>query len=699
MDKRIKLIVHNETKTILRDKEYNIRSTLQRVYGFNINYNQSASQNAVRVLDDEPTNILQANNKNIHFHNLCPPEMVLPVGIKSLLGLGLKFCIERPRPYQDLCTALLKFKRDLDIRGFLIDNDMEDPDDPTHDGEFNRRLYINNPDWNPDRCGDPMASAFTKFETIINRFRRRLPTWRRFNLRPIQRRCIKQIHANKSIIIHGSDKGLGPYVAPKPTYIKQSLTEHMLNPINYVRLSATAAEKELKEQKDAFLTAYSANALFIDDDHIKYFDRNHRKHSKEGSRTPLFYALWKVHKDKTSVRPVISSCGSFAEIYSIFLDEMLKRLVQDVLSSYIISSDQLVNKLSTQFPAELPPGVMLFSIDAVGMYINIGTEHALKVIGDFIRLYADEIDGLHLPQDFILAILKIVMERNIFKFGDTFWKQINGTAMGTSCAVNYAFLYLALLEMVVLMQEFKTWMLFYGRFIDDGFGLWDTQKEGSSAAWEAFLARLNDWGDLKWTTTGHVRSLVFLDLTVYINDQNRLEFKTFRKEMNLNIYLPPNSAHPPDVIRSIIFGRVRAYYLHNTHHQDFVNECTTLTRNLIHCGWKWKHLRSHFTDVFNILTKQGKKNLLHAAMKTRREKEAAKPSERLLVFRLPYHPRGVQRRDVRTAYRESGLEIACSNRRFICAQLRATNLRDRVCRTALESQPNESPGDFLSMNP
>ena len=123
----------------------------------------------------------------------------------------------------------------------------------------------------------------------------------------------------------------------------------------------------------------------------------------------------------------------------------------------------------------------------------------------------------------------------------------------SSCAVNYAFLYLALLEMVVLMQEFKTWMLFYGRFIDDGFGLWDTQKEG----W------LNDWGDLKWTTTGHVRSLEFLDLTVSLNNQNRLRFKTYHKEMNLNIYLPPNLAHHPlDVIQSIIFGRVRAYYLH-----------------------------------------------------------------------------------------------------------------------------------------
>ena len=49
---------------------------------------------------------------------------------------------------------------------------------------------------------------------------------------------------------------------------------------------------------------------------------------------------------------------------------------------------------------------MLFSIDAVGMYINIGTEHTLKVIGDFIQMYADKIDGLHLPQEFILAILK-----------------------------------------------------------------------------------------------------------------------------------------------------------------------------------------------------------------------------------------------------------------------------------------------------
>ena len=72
------------------------------------------------------------------------------------------------------------------------------------------------------------------------------------------------------------------------------------------------------------------------------------------------------------------------------------------------------------------------------------------------------------------------MTKNIFEFGDTFWKQKNGTAMGTSCAVNYAFLYMGMLEMIKLVEDFRPWLLFYGRFIDDGIGLWHTRKPGSA---------------------------------------------------------------------------------------------------------------------------------------------------------------------------------------------------------------------------
>ena len=117
------------------------------------------------------------------------------------------------------------------------------------------------------------------------------------------------------------------------------------------------------------------------------------------------------------------------------------------------------------------------------------------------------------------------------------------------------------------------------------------------------------------------------------------------------------------------------------------------------CGWEWKSLSNHFNDAYATLKKQGKYNLLEQADKTRREKEAEKPDDRILVFKLPYHPRGVQQRQIRMAYRQSGLEEIITDQRFICAQCRPVNLRDRVTRTALENIPGANPSDFQSTNP
>ena len=116
--------------------------------------------------------------------------------------------------------------------------------------------------------------------------------------------------------------------------------------------------------------------------------------------------------------------------------------------------------------------------------------------------------------------------------------------------------------MVELIKDFEQWMPFYCRFIDDVTGIWLANHPGSAQAWEAFLTKLNTWGTLKWTTTGLVKQLVFMDLTVTINSHNYLEFKSFQKEMALNLFLPPNSAQPPDIIRSLCFGRIHSFSLH-----------------------------------------------------------------------------------------------------------------------------------------
>ena len=205
--------------------------------------------------------------------------------------------------------------------------------------------------------------------------------------------------------------------------MKQGIKEHLDVRENYTRLSPEEATEELAEQKKLFLKAFKKYSSWLTEEHEKYFIRSFKKHSCfDGSRTSLLYLLWKVHKQKSSTGPVISSCGPFSKIFSVYVDEMLKWLVQDVLLSYLISSDQLVCILSQEFPAALPFGAMFFSIDAVGMYSNIDTEHGIKIIREFILRYAIEITELNIPVDFVVACLEVIMKRNIFQFGDTFWR-------------------------------------------------------------------------------------------------------------------------------------------------------------------------------------------------------------------------------------------------------------------------------------
>ena len=102
--------------------------------------------------------------------------------------------------------------------------------------------------------------------------------------------------------------------------------------------------------------------------------------------------------------------------------------------------------------------------------------------------------------------------------------------------------------------------------------------------------------------------------------------------MNLYIYLPPNSTHFPDVIQSIIFGQVCAYFLHNIHFEDITTKCVFLVHNLIRCIWELKHLHMHFNNTHKSLMKQGKITLLKQAKKTHQEKEAEKHDNHIIVF-------------------------------------------------------------------
>ena len=60
-----------------------------------------------------------------------------------------------------------------------------------------------------------------------------------------------------------------------------------------------------------------------------------------------------------------------------------------------------------------------------------------------------------------------------FQFGDLFYRQKTGTAMGVPPAVDWANIYFGLHEMEFLNNStFKPHLYFYKRFVDDVFGIW-----------------------------------------------------------------------------------------------------------------------------------------------------------------------------------------------------------------------------------
>ena len=162
------------------------------------------------------------------------------------------------------------------------------------------------------------------------------------------------------------------------------------------------------------------------------------------------------------------------------------------------------------------------------------------------------------------------MNNNIMQFGDTFWRQLCGTAMGTSAAVNYANFYVGILELDCILSKYKNYLSFYGRYIDDRIRAWDN-KPGSEEAWNNFLQDFNSYGILKWTDTGHVNSLVFLDFVITIDLFTRLlSFTSYLKKSNLYLYIPPKSAHQPKMLRGMIIGRLLTFFHTNSNREDFL---------------------------------------------------------------------------------------------------------------------------------
>ncbi|KAL7548859.1 hypothetical protein ACHAWF_012128 [Thalassiosira exigua] len=156
--------------------------------------------------------------------------------------------------------------------------------------------------------------------------------------------------------------------------------------------------------------------------------------------------------------------------------------------------------------------------------------------------------------------MKIITRFNVFKFGTNIIQQPCVTAMDMPCACIYATIYYFRHEICVLLAKYEMYLILYERLINDGCGIWNDR--GDPGAWDRFCYDVNNFagGKLKWVIDEHCEEVNFFDITIKINELNRIEMRTYQKPMNLYLYITENSAHPLGVIRGILFGELKQYH-------------------------------------------------------------------------------------------------------------------------------------------
>ena len=248
---------------------------------------------------------------------------------------------------------------------------------------------------------------------------------------------------------------------------------------------------------------------------------------------PQFYLLFKIHKHPFKTRPIVSVAGSILHGLSRWVDKQLQPVCKH-LPSYVSSSLDFKKKISN-LPA-LPAGTRLFTCDAVSMYTNIETDHALCEIEDFLQSSEHCAD---LSRGGVLSALKIIMRHNVFQFGDTWWHQLTGTAMGAPPAPVYATLYFAIHEIRCIFDKYAKYLRAYLRYLDDIFGAWFCEDpDEDEFMWNSFQADMDSFGQLQWEFSDCSNTVNFLDLTVLTTPNGGLLTSLFEKALNLYLYLP-----------------------------------------------------------------------------------------------------------------------------------------------------------------
>ncbi len=472
-----------------------------------------------------------ARPSNMACHNLCTTTDP-PMNFRALLGLGLNFCPKPRYTNFNITEQCTRFTTDIYTKSFMAPNNKPIP-----------RLFKRS-DWRPP-SHLVNYSLQRRTGVFLHKLKKLFIKRKvRSNLLPHQRTILGTLRKNKQFLIIQADKNLGPCIIERDQYIKRALKDHLLDTTTYRQLTPFEKHNKIHHLQRLLNNFIDLHKQHLPKEDVKFLKRS----ASVTDPLPKFYLTAKVHKTPWKTRPIVSLSGSLLHGLGQWTDKILQPFVKE-LPSYVQSSFELKELLLNLPP--LPSNAILGTCDAVTMYTNIDTVHALSEIRKVIRFSNKATTK---EKTAVLHSLDLIMKNNIFEFGDTTWLQIDGTAMGVSPSCCYAMLYFSPHEEYI-KNRFPE-LYFYKRYIDDVFYIWIPQHNPSedTLRWSEFCQQMNSYGKLRWEFSNLSKQQNFLDLMIYLKPDGTFETEIYEKAHNPYLYLPSHSTHPSGSLKGLIYG-------------------------------------------------------------------------------------------------------------------------------------------------
>ena len=326
------------------------------------------------------------------------------------------------------------------------------------------------------RCVSDSKLSFYKGDATLLKTRLKdvaLSTYHCFNGQPppsniplTERLALKELQANKTIVIHKADKGNAVVVLDRLDYIAKMQTilsdeTKFCQVISGGRKTVFNMIHSLEDKIIRFLRSLHSKQI-LDPLDYKILYPN-------GSRPGIMYGLSKVHKRGAPLRPILSATNTATFSLARFIVPMLRSLTENDYT--VRDSFHFAKEISGLAAKDL----VMASLDVESLFTNIPLDETIQICVDnlpenYIR------DGVSTEIPFNKSDMKKALDlctkEGLFLFNGTYYRQRDGVAMGSPLGPTLANAFLSHHETTWLSNcpaDFRP--VYYRRYVDDIFVL------------------------------------------------------------------------------------------------------------------------------------------------------------------------------------------------------------------------------------